>query len=177
LPRERRPHIVAVTANAMQGERELCIQAGMDDYITKPIHIEELVGALTRGARRPGAPQPAPTIDRDVIRRLVASFGEGGNGSVVALIDTFLGHVPGQIAAIGTALEREETDEVTRGAHTLKSNAATFGASSLADLCRELEAAGKAGTLEGGSRLLSRIEVELERITGELGRIRSELLQ
>ena len=43
-PRERRPHIVAVTANAMQGERELCIQAGMDDYITKPIHIEELVG-------------------------------------------------------------------------------------------------------------------------------------
>ena len=51
-PREERPHIIAVTANAMQGERELCIQAGMDDYITKPIHIEELVGALTRGARR-----------------------------------------------------------------------------------------------------------------------------
>jgi PAS domain S-box-containing protein len=174
-PEEQRPHIVAVTANAMQGERELCIQAGMDDYITKPIHIEELVGALTRGARRAGAPQPAPAIDRDVIRRLAASFGEGGNGSVAALIDTFLGHMPGQLEALATALERGEVDEVRRGAHTLKSNAATFGAAALADLCRELEAAGKAGTLEGGSRLLSRIEVELERVTDELGSILAEL--
>jgi CheY-like chemotaxis protein len=174
-PEEQRPHIVAVTANAMQGERELCIQAGMDDYITKPIHLEELVGALTRGARRPGAPQSAPAIDRDVIRRLGASFGEGGNGSMAALIDTFLGHVPGQMAAIRTAIERGETDEVRRGAHTLKSNAATFGAATLADLCRELEAAAKAGTLEGGSGLLTRIEVELERVTGELETIRAEL--
>ncbi|MDQ4107901.1 MAG: PAS domain S-box protein, partial [Actinomycetota bacterium] len=174
-PGEQRPHIVAVTANAMQGERELCIQAGMDDYIPKPIHMEDLVGALTRGARRPGAPQPAPAIDRDVIRRLGASFGEGGNGSMAALIDTFLGHVAGQVEALATALERGEVDEVRRGAHTLKANAATFGAAPLADLCRELEAAGKAGTLEGGSRVLSRIEVELGRVTGELGSILRDL--
>jgi PAS domain S-box-containing protein len=174
-PGERRPHIVAVTANAMQGERELCIQAGMDDYITKPIHIEELVGALTRGARRPSAPQQAPAIDRDVIRRLGASFGEGGNGSMVALIDTFLGHMPGQMEALATALGREDVDEIRRGAHTLKANAAMFGATALADLCRELEAAAKAGTLDRGSDLLARIEMELERVTGELGTIRAEL--
>jgi PAS domain S-box-containing protein len=174
-PGERRPHIVAVTANAMQGERELCIQAGMDDYITKPIHIEDLVGALTRGARRPGAPQPAPAIDRDVIRRLGASFGEGGNGSMATLIDTFLGHVPDQVEALGTALERGQPDEVRRGAHTLKSNAATFGATALADLLRELESSAKAGSLDGGSQLLSRISVELERVTGELGTILGEL--
>jgi CheY-like chemotaxis protein len=174
-PGDRRPHIIAVTANAMQGERELCLQAGMDDYITKPIHIEDLVAALTRGARRPGAPRPAPAIDRNVISRLGASFGEGGNGSMAALIDTFLGHVPGQMEALGTSLERGEVDEVRRGAHTLKTNAATFGAASLADLLRELEAAAKAGSLDGGSQLLSRIAVELERVTGELGTILGEL--
>jgi PAS domain S-box-containing protein len=174
-PRDQRPHIVAVTANAMQGERDLCIQAGVDDYITKPIHIEDLVAALRAAARRPGARQPGPAIDPDAIRRLAASFGEGGNGSIVVLIDTFLGHIPGQQEALATALERGEVDEVRRGAHTLKTNAATFGATGLADLCRELEAAGKAGTLEGASRLLSRIEVELERVTGELASIRAEL--
>ena len=62
-PRERRPHIVAVTANALQGERELCLQAGMDDYITKPIRLEELSAALARvdaGRRRP-PPNPPST--------------------------------------------------------------------------------------------------------------------
>ncbi len=94
---------------------------------------------------------------------------------MVALIDTFLGHVPGQMEALAAALGRAEADEVRRGAHTLKANAATFGAATLADLCRELEAAAKTGTLEGGSRLLSRIQIELDRVSGELGTIRAEL--
>ncbi|MBA3728156.1 MAG: PAS domain S-box protein [Actinobacteria bacterium] len=174
-PRERRPHIVAVTANAMQGERELCIQAGMDDYIAKPIHIEELAGALTRVARRPGASQPASAVDAGVIRKLVSSLGEQGRGSVAALIDTFLGHVPGQMATLTTALERNQVEDVRRETHTLKSNAAAFGPVQLAKICRELEAAAKAGTLDGGSDLLARIAVELGRVTGELETIRAEL--
>ena len=47
-PRAERPRIIAMTANAMQGDRELCLDAGMDDYISKPIHTDELVGALSR---------------------------------------------------------------------------------------------------------------------------------
>ncbi|MBA3737645.1 MAG: PAS domain S-box protein [Actinobacteria bacterium] len=174
-PREGRPHIVAVTANAMQGERELCIQAGMDDYIAKPIHIDELTAALSRARRRPGAPPPQSPVDHAVIGRLVASLGEQGPGSVAALIETFLGHVPDQIATFSTALEQREADVIRREAHTMKSNAATFGALRLAELCRELEAGVKAGTLDGASDLLDRIATELGRVDDELGRIHAEL--
>jgi len=174
-PEERRPHIVAVTANAMQGERELCIQAGMDDYITKPIRLHELIGSLGRSAGRPGGAKPAPAVDPGVIHRLVSSLGEQGSETVAALIDKFLSHAPKQLAMLGTALEQHASDDARREAHTLKSNAAAFGASPLADLCRELESAAKAGALDRGMDLLPPIATELERATGELERIRAEL--
>jgi len=96
---------------------------------------------------------------------------------VVALIDAFLGHAPDQLAMLRTALRKHEVGEVRRGAHTLKSNAATFGAISLAGLCHDLEAAAKAGTLDRETDLLSRIEAELKRVTSELERTRAELRQ
>jgi CheY-like chemotaxis protein/HPt (histidine-containing phosphotransfer) domain-containing protein len=174
-PRERRPHIIAVTANAMQGERELCIQAGMDDYIAKPIHIDELTAALSRARQRPGASPQTSSVDEAVISKLVSSLGEQGRESVAALIETFLGHVPKQIATLSTASARGETDDVRREAHTLKSNAASFGALRLAELCRELEAGVKTGTLDGAPDLIVGIVTELERVTDELGRIHAEL--
>jgi PAS domain S-box-containing protein len=174
-PRERRPHIVAVTANAMQGERELCIQAGMDDYIAKPIHIDELTAALSHARRRPGTPPPLSAVDDTVIGRLVSSLGEQGRGSVAALIETFLDHVPDQIATLTTALEQREADVIRREAHTMKSNAATFGALQLVEFCRELEAEAKAGTLDGAPDLLAGIATELERVTDELKWIHAEL--
>jgi signal transduction histidine kinase/DNA-binding response OmpR family regulator/PAS domain-containing protein len=59
LPEVQQPHVIAMTANAMQGDRELCLAAGMDDYVSKPIHIEELVGALSK-SRILQADQQAP---------------------------------------------------------------------------------------------------------------------
>jgi PAS domain S-box-containing protein len=174
-PRERRPYVVAVTANAMEGERELCIQAGMDDYLTKPIRLEELSGALTRVVRRPDAPHAAASIDSDVISKLVTSFGAQGPGSVAALIDTFLDHLPEQMSSLSSAVERGAFDEVRREAHALKSNAAAFGAPRLEGLSRELEAAAKAGTAEGQEELVDRIRAELVDVTRELDAVRGTL--
>jgi len=160
----------------MQGERELCIQAGMDDYIAKPIHIDELTTALSRAPRRPGASPPRTAVDENVIDKLVSSLGEQGRESVAALIETFLGQVPKQLATLSTALELRDADVIRREAHTLKSNAASFGALPLAALCRQLEAGVKAGTLDGTSDLLDQISTELGRVTDELARIHTELL-
>ena len=173
--RERRPRIIAVTANAMAGERELCLQAGMDDYMIKPIRLDELAGALTKVARRLDTSPRAVAVDEGVVHRLVSSLGEQGAGAVAGLIDTFLGHAPGQMTTIATALDQADVEVVRREAHTLKANAVAFGALPLSELCRELEGAAKAGTLERGPGLLDQIGAELARVAVELGRIRTEL--
>jgi PAS domain S-box-containing protein len=168
---KQRPHIVAVTANAMEGERELCLQAGMDDYITKPIRMEDLTAALTKGAKR--APVPVPVLDPAVVERLVTSFGDPR--SVAGLIDTFLQHVPEQVEALRRGTDQGDAEEVRRAAHTLKSNAATFGATDLTDLSRDLESRAKAGTLDGVTALVDRIEDQLRRATQALEKVREEL--
>ena len=108
----------------------------MDDYIAKPIRLEELSAALAGSNAAPTAPHPEPAVDAEVIRKLASSLGEHGRASVDALIGTFLGHVPDQMRTLSSAAQGNGFDDVRREAHTLKSNASTFGAVRLADLCR-----------------------------------------
>jgi PAS domain S-box-containing protein len=166
---KQRPHIVAVTANALEGERELCLQAGMDDYITKPIRMEELTAALTKSDRR----AQAPSVDPSVVERLVSSLG--GPEAVAGLIDTFLKHAPEQLDELRGALDRGDPQGARRAAHTLKSNAATFGAAHLADLARDLESSARSGSLEDAATSLPRVENELREAADELRRLREGL--
>ena len=149
------------------------LAAGMDDYITKPIRMEELTQALAR-AEPLGGTGPH-VLDPAVLQALVASFGDRGGESVAELIDTFLGNRPDHMASLRDAFERGDSDEARRVAHTLKSNAATFGASTLAELSRDVEAQGRAGSLEGASQLLDRLEGEFRRVEAALREARKRL--
>ena len=91
---------------------------------------------------------------------------------LTALIDTFLSDAPGLIEAARRALERGQTDEVRRAAHTLKSNGATFGATSLSELSRQLEALARSGILEGADELVARIAAEYEQVRIALETVR-----
>jgi HPt (histidine-containing phosphotransfer) domain-containing protein len=93
----------------------------------------------------------------------------GGDDAFVAeLIDQFVTDSPALVAAARRGLEAGDTDEVRRAAHTLKSNAATFGANDLADRSSRLEAAAKAGALQDGPSQLEAIEDELGRVHAAL---------
>jgi PAS domain S-box-containing protein len=194
-PERRRPHIIAATASAMEEEREACLAAGMDDYLSKPIRVDELAAALRRcrphvapqppapaagsgeGAQVPpeqepqGHPAIAGVLQTPALERLVETIGDD-RSLLTALIDTFLGDAPRLVEAARRGLEHGQTDEVRRAAHTLKSNGATFGASSLSELSRQLEALARSGTLEGADELITRIDAEYERVRIALETVR-----
>jgi PAS domain S-box-containing protein len=169
----RRPHIVAATANALQEERERCLAAGMDDYLSKPIRLEELAAALGRVQGRSKGPVPEGTADRghsgavdeSALDGLRATLGEAGTDE---LLDTFLAEAPKLVSTLHMAVERDDADELRRAAHTLKSNAATFGATALSELSRELEALGETKSLEPAGDLVARAETEYERVRSAL---------
>ena len=167
---DARPRIVAMTAEAMQGDRERFLAAGMDDYLMKPVRIEELVASIKATPRRPDADVPVTVeavpatsggpVDERVVHRLRESTG-GDDTFVSDLIGQFLSDAPALVETMWAALERDDASEVHRAAHTLKSNAATFGAQRLAEMCRELEATSKDGSLSDAASRIDAIAVEL----------------
>ena len=170
LPHARRPYIIAMTANAMQGDRELCLAAGMDDYISKPVRVEELVAALERSttlrhAHKPHeaeATAPEALIDQATLDRLLQSLGDGDPAILVELIELFLAETPKQIGELRHALLAQNVTEVARAVHTLKANAAILGADALTALSAELEALAGQGHLQ-------RVQARLPELTGAHG--------
>jgi PAS domain S-box-containing protein len=182
-PVEQRPRIIAVTANVMAEDRQECLEAGMDDFIAKPIRVDQLVSALTRSqplawraaeeaapAPREDAPQAAESsavLDPSALERLREMAGEDAE-FLREMFQTYLAEAPGMLAEMRQALKTGDTTTLRRAAHSLKSNSADFGARALSDLCRELEVMGKAGTLDGAALKLAAAEDEWPRVRAAL---------
>lgn len=170
------PYIVAMTANAMEGDRESCLAAGMDDYISKPVRVQSLVEALERGAahvRRQIEEQTVndkPTGDYlsqaslDNLWNMV-----GGDAQVLAeLVHTFLEDAPHLLVDLRQAIARGDAAEVRLKAHSLKSNGADFGALDFSEMCRQMEMMGKSGQLDGAESLFRRLEAEYRQVEAAL---------
>jgi PAS domain S-box-containing protein len=182
LPAER-PRIIAMTANVMQGDREMCLTAGMDDYIGKPIRIEELVKALRQcGPKLPSAAQPSDlsaaqgqppaalpaSVDWQVLNGLQMLQQEGKPDFVQEMIDLYLSETVELLGRIRRAIADSNAGELRHAAHTLKSNSNSMGAKQMGALSFELEKLGREGTVAGAAALLAQVEQEFERVKQDL---------
>jgi CheY-like chemotaxis protein len=194
--------IVAMTANAMQGDRELCVAAGMDDYVSKPIRVGELVDALEKiqghksgdGAGQDDHDGQAPQEDGPWETPPPAGQATGKDGAVLdpsalenlleligdepeilaEMIDSYLETAPPLLAQLNQSLASGDAAAFRLAAHTLKSGSADFGATALSKLCEQLEEMGKAGTLAGAEPLVARAEAFFDEATIALNELRQE---
>jgi PAS domain S-box-containing protein len=174
-PAASRPHIIAMTANALPEDREACFAAGMNAYVAKPIRRDELAEALKRARplrKRDAAPgENGVTLDAAALETLREL---GGAEFIAEVVDVFLADAPALITSLRSSLECKDTEELRRAAHTLKSNGSTLGAAAFADLCRTVEQHARDGDLDSVSQLVDRIEQGYQALQEALAALRSE---
>ncbi|MBI5653114.1 MAG: response regulator, partial [Chloroflexi bacterium] len=155
VPADRQPRIIAMTAEAMQGDREMCLDAGMDDYVSKPVRVEELVHALAQS--NPRVLADSGELDRKILDELRDAASDAPQ-IIEELLGLFQRNAPKLIADLRHAAETQDAEKLRRAAHALKSASANLGARALAALCQEMETAGRAGQVNGAANHIAQVE-------------------
>nr|MBP7323686.1 response regulator [Deltaproteobacteria bacterium] len=184
--------IIALTANAVKGDRAECTAVGMDDYLAKPFSIEQLRETLAKwlpkrekpsrmslvckqDTRAPGTASSDTSLrslhsplDRSALDKIRALQRKGAPDIVARVVNQYLEHTPKLLEALRTAALQRDANELRNSAHSLKSSSANIGALKLAELCREIERQAKDNTFTAISEHVDQVIQEYERARTEL---------
>ena len=170
--------IIAMTAHAMKGDRERCLAAGMDAYISKPVHIEELLQVTEGITRHVGpidrSPEPGPVDTVAIDRQAALQRVEGDEVLLMDLAKLFCDESPRMLSVIQEAITRKNAESLERAAHSLKGSVATFSAQQAFTLALKLERLGRANDFDNARPIFDLLASEVERVKVALGSIQGQ---
>ena len=166
--------VIAMTAHAIKGDDERCLAAGMDGYVSKPIHPEELFRLIAQLAPQPEAASVEPAdsvIDRSAMLEQVDGDPELLSELVILFLETY----PVLLEDLRRAIQDQASSRVRDAAHNLRGAVSNFQVTTAVDLAQSLELMGRDGDLKGAEARFTRLEAEMRRIEGALAALRLEV--